>query len=417
MHSSALLLAGFAALAAAKPAAQNIDFAAINAIALPTVTGPAPTATKESVVIDNAAASASGSAKATGLATASATSSQNVKRTFGSWGGSGWGSGGWGGNGGWGDDGGASSTTAKSTPTSTTTQNSVPTSSTAAVPYTTPDVSKACAIQPDGYGPKVQPDDVATFLAYPQFHTDAKNAATPSGYTQTFVDLNAAVTAVTYLGLTTFTTYDVAQCGSLCDSTSLCTGFNIYVERDPYMNPSDTCPNPASITNYKCTLWGSGVTAESATNTGQMRTDFQVVITGSNGYSKNVTPAPQPGWKPPQQCGGGNKGHSHPNTCLGQAFFPGPYNPAVCAGYATAQNAKNLSLVSWWMQMVYKFLNYSPFQCKFFNSYMLKKNGKPMGTYCSLFAQSYSSSQATYNPGQQGSDNWSCESSYTYTLN
>ncbi|KAK6595822.1 hypothetical protein H4I96_10141 [Botrytis cinerea] len=362
MHSSALLFAGFAALAAAKPAAQNIDFAAINAIALPT---------------------------ATGLATASATSSQNVKRTFGSWGGSGWGSGGWGGNGGWGDDGGASSTTAKSTPTSTTTQNSVPTSSTAAVPYTTPDVSKACAIQPDGYGPKVQPDDVATFLAYPQFHTDAKNAATPSGYTQTFVDLNAAVTAVTYLGLTTFTTYDVAQCGSLCDSTSLCTVYSL----------------------------GSGVTAESATNTGQMRTDFQVVITGSNGYSKTVTPAPQPGWKPPQQCGGGNKGHSHPNTCLGQAFFPGPYNPAVCAGYATAQNAKNLSLVSWWMQMVYKFLNYSPFQCKFFNSYMLKKNGKPMGTYCSLFAQSYSSSQATYNPGQQGSDNWSCESSYTYTLN
>ncbi|KAF7888837.1 hypothetical protein EAF00_009137 [Botryotinia globosa] len=412
MHSSSLLIAGFAALAAAKPAAQGIDFASVNAVALPTITGPHPTATKESIVIDNAAASASGSAKATGLATASATAYQNVKRTY-------WG---WGGNSGWSNGGGSggaastSCTTTQSTPTSTTTQNIVPTSSTAAVPETTPDVSKACAIQPDGYGPKVQPDTVDAFLAYIQFHTNAKNAATPSGYTQSFVNLNAAVTAVTYLGLTTFTTYDVAQCGSLCDSTSLCTGFNIYVERDPYMNPSADCPNPASITNYKCTLWGSGVTTESATNTGQMRTDFQVVITGSNGYSKTVTPAPQPGWQPAQQCGGGNKGHSHANTCLGQAFFPGPYNPAICAGYATAQNSKNLSLTPWWMQMIYKFLNYSPFQCRFFNSYMLKKNGKPIGTHCSLFAQSYSSNQATYNPGQHGSDSWTCESSYTYTL-
>ncbi|KAA8564047.1 hypothetical protein EYC84_012039 [Monilinia fructicola] len=175
--------------------------------------------------------------------------------------------------------------------------------------------------------------------------------------------------------------YDVAQCGALCDKTDLCTGFNIYVERDPSVNPSDSCSNPASITNYKCTLWGSGVDSSSATNNGQWRDGFQVVITGSNGYEKEVTPPAQPGWQPPQQCGGGTKGHSHPSTCLGQSFFPGPYNPALCAGYAVAQNKKNLSLVSSWMQAIYKMTNYAPYQCKFFNSYMLEKNGKPMGTY------------------------------------
>ncbi|KAJ8068035.1 hypothetical protein OCU04_003612 [Sclerotinia nivalis] len=417
MHHHALLIAGLAALATANPAPQNIDFAAVNAAPSPALTGPAPTATQEVVVINPASASASGAAKATGLATAQATVSQNNKRGWvGGWGG------GWGGQGGWGAP---SSTTARATSTSicttsttaaAATSSNVPPTTTDTPPATTPYVSTPCATQPDGYGPKVQPDTVDAFLAYAEFASESKNAKTPSGYDQTFVDLNAAVTANTYLGLTTFTSYDVAQCGTLCDNTNLCTGFNIYVERDPSVNPSDDCPNPASITNYKCTLWGSGVDSASATNTGQYRDGFQVVITGSNGYSKTVPPPNQPGWSPPQSCGGGSKGHSHPSTCLGQAFFPGPYNPAVCAGYAAAQNAKNLSLISIWIQMIYKFLNYSPYQCKFFNSYMLKKNGKPMGTYCSLFTQSYSSGQATYVPGVSGSDSWTCESSYSYTI-
>ncbi|KAB8289846.1 hypothetical protein EYC80_010478 [Monilinia laxa] len=413
MHHQALLIAGFAALVAATPAPQNIDFAAIYAAAPPAETGPAPTATKESVSINNVSASAVGAAKATALATALATAPQNAKRNGWSWGG---------GSGGYGGKSGASSSSSTSTSICTTSTtaavatSSATASTTVAPPATTPYVSTPCATQPDGYGPKVQPDTVDAFLAYSEFHSEAKNAVTPSSYTQTFVDLNAAVTANTYLGLTTFTSYDVAQCGALCDKTDLCTGFNIYVERDPSVNPSDSCSNPASITNYKCTLWGSGVDSASATNNGQWRDSFQVVITGSNGYEKEVTPPAQPGWQPPQQCGGGTKGHSHPSTCLGQSFFPGPYNPALCAGYAVAQNKKNLSLVSSWMQAIYKMTNYSPYQCKFFNSYMLEKNGKPMGTYCSLFTQSYGSSQATYEPGQQGSDKWTCSRSYSYSL-
>ncbi|KAA8564049.1 hypothetical protein EYC84_012041 [Monilinia fructicola] len=70
MHHQALLVAGFAAFVAATPAPQNIDFAAIYAAPPPAATGPAPTATKESVSINNVSASALGAAKATALATA-----------------------------------------------------------------------------------------------------------------------------------------------------------------------------------------------------------------------------------------------------------------------------------------------------------------------------------------------------------
>ena len=60
----------------------------------------------------------------------------------------------------------------------------------------------------------------------------------------------------------------------------------MYIERDPSVDPNkDNCPNPPSTTNFKCTLWGVPVTVEEATNKGQYRDDFQVVITGSNGKS------------------------------------------------------------------------------------------------------------------------------------
>ncbi|KAH8672062.1 hypothetical protein BGZ60DRAFT_406483 [Tricladium varicosporioides] len=47
------------------------------------------------------------------------------------------------------------------------------------------------------------------------------------------------------------------------------TSFNIFIERDPYFNPSNNCTLPSSITNYKCTLWGSSVSVASVVNFGQ----------------------------------------------------------------------------------------------------------------------------------------------------
>ncbi|KUJ19494.1 uncharacterized protein LY89DRAFT_546028, partial [Mollisia scopiformis] len=390
----AVFLAGFAALTVASPASQVIDFASVNAAPSPSLTGPPPFATINEVSINIASVAAEGSAAVTGVASASATASQavNAKRV-------------------WGWD----VTSVSSTTSSTTSCPTTPEPGTYCG-FINPE--DACAIQPDGYGPHVEPDTPDAFLAYPEFHEEARAAKAPAGYVETFVDLNASVSANTYLGLQTLQSYDVSLCAQYCDSKDLCTGFNIFFERDPSLNPSANCTQPASITNYKCTLWGSGVYTASATNYGDYRGEFHVVITGSDGFEKTntTTPPSQPGWQPPQQCGSdGGSVHNHPNNCMGTSFFPGPYNPAVCANYAQAQNSQNKQS-PWWSQWVNAWTGYNSHQCDFFNSYMLKKNGHPLGTYCALFSQSYSGGEAIYTPGWQGSDYWSIESSWGWEI-
>ena len=93
-----------------------------------------------------------------------------------------------------------------------------------------------------------------------------------------------------YMGLYTLKSYDVLGCASKCDQASGCVAFNMYLERDPSVDPNAAnCPNPASTTNFKCTLWGAYVAASQATNYGQYRDDFQVVIGGSNGSYQDPT--------------------------------------------------------------------------------------------------------------------------------
>lgn len=169
-------------------------------------------------------------------------------------------------------------------------------------------------------------DDVVTFLNFPLYRLTAINAVTPPGYQQTFKNLNASVSANSYLGLQTLRSYDTLGCSQWCDNTTLCTGFNIFYERDPSQDPGLTCPNPPSIVNYKCTLWGSGVEPAAANNFGQWREQYQVVISGSNGYEKtNTTQPPTPkGCLKPQRCvGGALRAFS---ALLDTEFFPGPFD-------------------------------------------------------------------------------------------
>jgi hypothetical protein len=243
----------------------------------------------------------------------------------------------------------------------------------------------------------------------------AKDAKTPAGYVNTFRDLNASCSANTYLGLHTLSSYDTVGCSQWCDNTTLCTAFNIYVERDPSLNPTKPdattdafCPNPSSITNYKCTLWGSGVDAASANNFGGYRLDFAVVITGSNGYAKtnNTTPPSQPGWSEPTPCHGG--AIDRPSCFVGSDFFPGPYDPSVCASYAKSQTAYNKKHAD-------SKGKYSP--CNMFNAYMVKKNGRPLGTYCSLYNEDMDTGKyASFKGSWSGKDYYGLESSWTYTL-
>lgn len=87
-----VLFITFAAFAAASPAGQGIDFAAINAAPSPSLTGPPVTANTQTVSYNTASINAQGSAAATGIASASAIASQaphsNSKRNI--WGGWSW---------------------------------------------------------------------------------------------------------------------------------------------------------------------------------------------------------------------------------------------------------------------------------------------------------------------------------------
>ena len=50
--------------------------------------------------------------------------------------------------------------------------------------------------------------------------------------------------------------------------------------------------------------------------------------------------------------------------------------------------------------------------CQFFNTYMLMKNGSPVGQYCSLYSASWPSGYATNFGQYRGSDKYSVEWSY-----
>lgn len=160
----------------------------------------------------------------------------------------------------------------------------------------------------------------------PVYRISSLKAVTPRGYQKTFSNQNASVSANSYLGLQTMRTYDPLGCSQWCDNTTLCTGFNIFHERDPSLDPGLDCLNPPTIVNYKCTLWGSGVELAAANNFGQWRMSYQVVISGSNGYEKTNTTQPitPKGCLKPQRCNGGAL--RAVNALLDTKFFPGAFD-------------------------------------------------------------------------------------------
>ncbi|KAI9876050.1 MAG: hypothetical protein M1830_007443 [Pleopsidium flavum] len=259
------------------------------------------------------------------------------------------------------------------------------------------DVNAACAPQPDGYGPKAFPDTTGAFVNSSLFTSIAISAPTPPGYQQSFSNLKAAVNANTYLGLATFQTYDTVKCQQLCDAADLCTAFNIYIERDPSVNPASGCDDPPSITNFKCTLWGSGVTAAAAVNSGQYRDQFHVVIAGSNVELGGAIDAPVANGL---------------NTTQAAMYYPGPYNPQICAAACLALNTKQKGNAKQKGDTKKADVN----ACVFFNSYVLSIANVPAGTYCSLYSQPWAKSYSTNHGQLRGDVYYGISSSYAYTL-
>lgn len=200
-----------------------------------------------------------------------------------------------------------------------------------------------CAPQPGGYGPKMSPDTVSTFQQYTPFQSMSLNSTYTPGYTTIFTNLPAASKTNTYIGLYLLQTYDVSACAAKCNEVSSCNSFNLYIERDPSVNPTKNdstaptvwgyfCPDPASMTNFKCALWGDGIYNSTATNVGQTREDFEVVIVGSNAFVKNAyfnTTTYQSG--PPVPSTSSSKG---PSSVSGIAQYTGAASAGVTAQWS-----------------------------------------------------------------------------------
>ncbi|KAK5004995.1 hypothetical protein LTR60_006390, partial [Cryomyces antarcticus] len=220
-------------------------------------------------------------------------------------------------------------------------------------------------------------------------------------------------------------------CAALCDQAQGCLGINLYFERDPTINPATACPNPTAFTNVKCTLWGSAVTAASATNQGQWRgpmdstgAAFHVVIAGSNGWSKPAPPPTQTGFTGPTALAGAiNATTKHnpvtgneDNIYIGTKFYNQPYDASVCAALCKSTTADNRAqaLANYNKKGSNSDGTYQA--CNFYDAYLLSKNGVPQGLYCALYTAVVDKSYATVTGTTQGNNVYTVSNSYSYSL-
>lgn len=197
--------------------------------------------------------------------------------------------------------------------------------------------------------------------------------------------------------------YDPYECARFCDYLPTCASFNLYFERDPVHKPNSTagCPNPPSTTNINCVLWHSRLEADEAINVGEVREDFQVVITGSNLYNKIHGPLDLSdlGFSGPRVDVDNDAAFLVPDeptggysTILEQkplyySYYDasatlGKYDPTVCAHLCSnITNAATPSL---------PFTNNAYPVCSMFVAYELDYN-YPLGMVCELYSSVWSS--------------------------
>ena len=175
--------------------------------------------------------------------------------------------------------------------------------------------------------------------------------------------------------------------------------------RDPSVEPGTGCTDPSSTTNIKCVFWGGPVTTANAKNDGQYRSSFHVVIAGSNGYV-NKTIAPASGYSSPSYFG--TSAIDAPLDCNGLStslgttlFSDGPFDARLCAAACDAKSAA-------------AGLNTGK-ACKFFNTYLVSKNGVTIGQYCSLYSQTWSSTYATKSSSTSGNNKYTIAYSYGFS--
>ncbi|KAG9733637.1 hypothetical protein KCU75_g18099, partial [Aureobasidium melanogenum] len=188
--------------------------------------------------------------------------------------------------------------------------------------------------------------------------------------------------------------------------------FNVYIQRDASLEPAAACPSPSSVIYARCVLWGSPLSSDSATNTGSMREQFEVVVAGSNAYQNNSLAVPV-GFSMNDALGDAAltapyDGQGY-NTFMGSTIFTkGTFSIQACADYCSAQTAYNVK---------HPASDGSPPRiCSFFNTYMLYLNNAstPQGQYCTLYTEIWDSSYATNKGQYRGSDRYFVSYSFTF---
>ncbi|KAI5273791.1 hypothetical protein E4T47_03005 [Aureobasidium subglaciale] len=264
-----------------------------------------------------------------------------------------------------------------------------------------------CLAQPTGYGPIPSPDNASMFVSFAAFAAVASSAPIPSGYTNVFTNRQGSNNALGYLGFTTLKQYDPSACAKKCSSIAACQSFNLYFERNPSRNPDDpSCSDPPSTTQIKCVFWGSQITAENAKNTGQWRNKFRITIAGSNGYT-NTTVTPPRGFQLNDDLD--NSAIVDPLDCNSYTTYlkhvmltgGGPFDPSLCAVACSAQTSDAG--------------NDTTGHCRFFNTFLVHKNGNPLGQDCYMYNQSWTSSEASNEGKTVGTDTYTIGSSYTFS--
>jgi hypothetical protein len=183
------------------------------------------------------------------------------------------------------------------------------------------------------------------------------------------------------------------------------------VERGPSLNPGRNCPNPDAVANVKCSFWGGPVDAATATDKGVLREKFEVAIAGSNGYTslktQNVDRYKQTllndtAIDAPLDC---NMQESYVGY---QLFTQGAFDAKLCA--IACQEINNYALA-------HSPATASPRLCRYFNTYILLKNGVSQGQYCSMYSQHWNSSYATNKGRYRGSDHYTIQYSFAFADN
>ncbi|KAI5242705.1 hypothetical protein E4T43_04626 [Aureobasidium subglaciale] len=230
---------------------------------------------------------------------------------------------------------------------------------------------------------------------------DTSKFNVPSGYTPAFVSLQGSTQANGYLTYKTLSTYDPKQCTAACDKISSCQFANIYYEKDP-----DSKNNPVDV--IKCSLYSMPQTASTATNKGQWRGSFHVLVTGSNGYNKAAKPTAPSGYSLDTLPGAVN---APVYDSAGQWRFIQPvylnsYDPALCAAACDKQTA-------WDKSQAPDDCNYKT--CVYANMYILSMDGVPKTVVCALYTEVTDASYATNFGYSTDSDSYQVSNSIALT--